>query len=240
MVMSIKRNEEYRSHPAYAQVSFSRVTGHFGKLYGSALSSHASAIMLRIAPSSVRHDLGQNWYCAEPTPYIEVYLSAAQFAELLTTMNAGQGTCCTVRQLRGEDVPPMPKDEQIEHERVMDAFKRDVSGLVDYLKAAQAEVGALLTSGKTVTAVDKKRIQAILAKTLMEVQSNAPFMVEQFQEAAEKVVTAGKAEMDAVVTHMVTKLGLEQLQAGRLSAERQRQEALDKLPPFDEIVKAGK
>ena len=85
--------DEILTHPSYGMVQFSRVTGGNCRLFGSALEGHNHRIELRIfeAEMHIDHDLHME------RPYgkgqiIEVALSAAQFAELLTTMNSSIST----------------------------------------------------------------------------------------------------------------------------------------------------
>jgi len=56
-------------------------------------------------------------------------LSAAQFAELLTTMNVGSGVPCT-RYIEGKRIQD-PPDMKLEVEKVQDSFKQDMKDLAE-------------------------------------------------------------------------------------------------------------
>jgi hypothetical protein len=213
--LPMKRNDEYQTHPSYGNASFHRITGQAGKLYGSALPDHHATVRLTISRSSFKHDLGRDWHHAS-NELIEVEFSAAQFAELLTTMNVGQGTCCTIRRIREgsqyAQVPGPPQDLQLEHERVSEAFREETDELVDRMRQDLEKVDQLLAKKGALTVKEKEQVRNILHKGLRHAREDAPFLVDQFQEATQKTVTAAKAEVDASLTAVVQKLGFEQLQ----------------------------
>lgn len=211
--MTDDKKPEYKSHPAYGSVVFHRVTGGVGRLYGSHLRDHTTSVRLSISRAQVKHDLSQDWHFASPADEIvEVELSYAQFAQLLTNMNVGNGTPCTIRHLNGKRIEPLPDDEKIEHEKIVDEFKEKINRLVDALKAGQLRVRELLSKKSALTKVEKEEIDHVLSVVVMEVGANAPFVVDQFQESAQKIVTEAKAEIDATITTAALKLGVECLQ----------------------------
>lgn len=199
-------------HPSYGTVRFSRVsTSGKTRLFGSSMSKHMSTILLTVREAERSHDLSRDWIHGHKE-IVEVELSAAQFAELLTTMNVGSGVPCTIRYRSDIGEIERPPDEEIEIDRVQTSFKDGLSDLRNWIKKQQEDLGELLDK-RALNKEDKKKIKWILDKTMQEVESNWPFVVDQFNEATEKVVTAAKSEVDAFVTHVVQKTGLKQLEA---------------------------
>lgn len=206
-------SDRITEHPSFGQVQFTRITGGHSRLYGSSIRKHGSSIMLTIRRSEPQYDLGRSWFFGREA-LIEVELSAAQFAELLTTMNIGSGVPCTIKTMwvdgRYEQIKPPPDDEPLEHERVAQEFANDgkyarsINGALD---DAQATVDAML-AGKSLRKADLKTVQAKLRKARQEVTANLPFMLGQFREAAEKVKTTVMAEADAWLTSVVQRAGL--------------------------------
>jgi hypothetical protein len=86
-----------------------------------------------------------------------------------------------------------------------------MAGVVARVKEDKKELAALLEK-KTLTKADKERIMWIVGRVEQHVESNAPFMVSQFEEAAEKVVKHAKAEVDAFITHNVIAEGIRAIQ----------------------------
>jgi len=205
-------DEEIETHPAYGQVGISRVTGH-AKLYGSALDHHQSFIRLGIRHSERHHSLYRDWHFGKDT-IVEVELSHAQFAEMITTPNVGTGVPCTIVFHTTKPgpgmVPSIADSMQTEAEKVVEGFKEGQAEIVERLKKQVTEGYALLDK-KAINKGDRDALREILDFVIREVESNRPFAVSQFQEAAEKVVTQGKAEIEAFTTMAVQSLGLKKL-----------------------------
>lgn len=205
-----EEKEEWINHPSFGQVNFSRVSGRVS-LYGSHVDFLDHFISLRIHQSQVKHDLNRDWYHAN-NEIIEVFLSPAQFAELLTTMNYGGGVPCTIRSRDGKYIKQREEKLPSEANKIKDDFEERVKGFV-------AEVGQLVREGKELlskknrlTKCDREKLEGIIDKVDREIGSNWTFAVESFQEAAEKVVTESKAEIEAMLSGIVQDLGTRALQ----------------------------
>lgn len=204
--------ERVQRHPAFVQVSFSRTTGSY-KLYGSALLKHEGAIVLTVVESDQHHTLGRDWHMGHGRRKIEVAMSAAQFAEAITAMNVGSGVPGTLQVFDGLPIPQIPFDHETESSRVIEAFREKVAKSASALSKLADEAHEIL-SKKSLTVADRKHIQDVLNRAAMEIGSNAPFYVESFEEAAEKVVTSAKAEVEAFVMSAVQRTGLAALADG--------------------------
>lgn len=217
----MSRDEEREDHPSYGMIGFYRTAGNPGRLFGSPLKSHEHYVTLRISKGTRIHSLGYDrFHGGLRGEIIEVMMSAGQFSELLTTMNVGSGVPCTIQYLLGEKVPSPPDEAELEVEKVRKGFKKDMQNVVAQIKEDKKELAALLEK-KTLTKADKEKIMWMLGRVEQHVESNAPFMVSQFEEAAEKVVKHSKAEIDAFITHNVMAEGL------RAIKERAEQKALE-------------
>lgn len=204
----MSRDEEREDHPSYGMIGFYRTTGNPGRLFGSPLKNHEHYVTLRVSKGTRIHSLGHDrFHGGLRGEIIEVMMSAGQFSELLTTMNVGSGVPCTIQYLLGEKVPSPPDDAELEVEKVRKGFKKDMQGVVAQIKEDKKELASLLEK-KTLTKADKEKIMWMLGRVEQHVESNAPFMVSQFEEAAEKVVKHSKAEIDAFITHNVVAEGL--------------------------------
>jgi len=202
--------EEHETHESYVMVQFSRRQGNPGRLFGSSLRYHESYVTLKVARAERVHSLGYDKYHAGSRgDVVEVDLSAAQFAELLTTMNVGSGVPATLRYVNGQKVAD-PPDVALEVEKVREGFKQDMGKLAAKCKDDIREVEELLGK-KSFTQSDREVILKKFRKVMMEVESNTPFMLSQFEEATEKVVQHAKAEVDAFVSHNVMAEGLRSL-----------------------------
>jgi hypothetical protein len=206
-------DEEIYEHESYGMVGFHRVSHGPGKsrLFGSSITKHYSTVMLRIRPAQMSHHLSSDHYFGKSRTHIEVELTATQFAELLTTMNVGDGVPCTVRRLNGKlmEDPPGIRPEA---ERVRDGFGQKMIDLTTRTRAAKRRVMEILAAKKAPNKHDRREIAEAFEQVVQELESNIPFVADQFQEATDRIVTAGKAEIDSFVTTMVQTTGLTQLQ----------------------------
>lgn len=207
--LNMSRKDE-ETHPSYGLVQFNRVTGTGGgRLFGSHLADHHTTIRLQISKAAKSHDLSQNWFMPRGQ-MIEVELSAAQFAELLTTMNYGSGVPCTIRRVNNEGVEPPPPESALEHEQIRKGFKKRMDEMTKDLKTASVEVDEIMDKDY-INKDDRAKVKTTFKMFIQEIRQNMPFALEQFEESAEKVVTHAKAEVEAFVHNVITKAGLDKL-----------------------------
>jgi hypothetical protein len=214
--MSENDDDEFeREHPSYGLVRIARVTGGPGarNLFGSPLARHYGTIRLSIGTAKWIHSLHHDRYQGSLRgEHIEIEMSAAQFADMITSLNMGSGTPCTLRYLAGVEVPS-PPDHATEAEHIRDNF----AGALDKYKA---KVRAYRKKIEDLTGKlsDKARKEIKIALDVIEDQlgDNVPFVVRQFQEATTRITSAAKAEVDAFVTGVVRAAGLEAIAGGKL------------------------
>lgn len=207
-----RRDETVIKNDAYGQVQFSRISGGNQVLYGSAMKQHGTKIELSIKRSELIHDLSYDRYHPKEE-LIRVVLSAAQFAELLTTMNYGSGIPCTITRVNNESVPPLNQKTPTETDRIETGFQERCQGLVDKLRGRVNKARDILSKSR-VNKGDRQEVTEVLDWVMREVASGIPYVETSFKEAAERVKTAAKAEVDAFMSHAITTAGLEKLSGG--------------------------
>jgi hypothetical protein len=205
-------HEEFR-HPSFGMIHVVRHTGLQDSLFGSSIQKHFSTIVIEIKAGVRFHDLSRDWYMGEKM-VCQVEMSHAQFAEMITTPNTGSGVPCTIRYTRDgkfvrvENPPP----QVVETEKVKINFRKISAGFVKKISKARDETAELLLGKKAPSKEARQRAVNILDCIITELASNEPFRVDQFSEAAEKVVVAAKAEIDGFVTRAIMATGLKELQ----------------------------
>ena len=193
------------THPAFAQVNVSRVTGQ-RFLYGSDFTHH-NYLTLTIKKSEVRRSLSHEWFFGNGD-IIEVAMSEAQWATMISTLNVGDGTPCTLTRLDCKSIP------EIEPTHVAaDDFKDEVS-----IKSKEAArlVDATIAKVEAELNLSQKKKKAILAplvKLRQELGANLPFVVETFGKHMETQVEKAKIEVSSYVQGAISRAGLEALQA---------------------------
>lgn len=213
------KGTERREHPAMGNLAFSRCTGRV-KLHGSALEHHDEFISMTVCHANVDHHLGRDWHHAlSGRPVLEVRMSHAQFAQAITGMNIGAGVPCTLGYINGDAIPLLPWDQPTESTKVVEAFKREVAMKVAAMRVEVDRLRALLDQ-KTVTKGERMEAIGAVERFARLYDDSAPFMVDSFSEAAEKVVTHAKAEVEAFAHRVMIETGTKVL---REQAEEQRQ-----------------
>lgn len=197
---------EVYSHPSFAQIGACRVSGR-ASLYGSDFN-HQNYVSIRIAKSVLRRSLSNDWMHADLTPYIEVNLSEAQWANFVTCMNIGGGTACTLRYLGREEIPGLPDPASRK-----DQFKKEARATcAEALKRIDdlcATVEAMTISKKAKDELIKAARSAGASMT-----SSLPFVLDQFGEHMELTVEKAKTEINAYVTQNVMRAGLQAIAGG--------------------------
>lgn len=213
----MKDDQEVDTHESYGMVAMNRVTGTRRNLFGSHLKEHSSTIRIVVRRGQRVFNNGEDYYMSsDRRPIVELELSAAQFSELITSMNVGDGVPCTLLSVNGELVasPPVAKTQA---ERVRSKFREKMESIGESLRENLSEIDSILAK-KIVNSGDKKKIRNIFSSFMTEIQSNIPFVLEQFEESAEKIVTHSKQEVDAFVRQIFIAAGIKSVkdQEGKL------------------------
>ncbi len=202
---------EKKEHPSYGMIGLSHITCSGGvPMFGSSIK-HDRWITLRIKRADVERGLKQNRYHGNET-LIEVSLSAAQFAEFITTPNLGDGIPCTLNRVNGETMPPPPYKghNEIFNEELNDDFKKAMEDS-DYLVDEAEE---MLSSKGPMKVADKKILLGKIRSLVQHIKSNMPFLHKQFTRSMDKTVSVAKAEVEHFYTSTVMRLGIKAIEEG--------------------------
>jgi len=174
--------------------------------------NNSNWISLRVYQAKDEEKYGEvRQYTKSRHPIVEVDLSAAQFAELLTTMNIGSGVPCTIKSVQGKRIDQSPLDND---DKPLDIgkkfFEKNAKEFTENLVRKTDSYLKDLENMK-ISKKDKAKMESILSGIKTEITSNMPFYVTIFEETTKKVMSESKAEIDAFVTGGIVKAGLEAL-----------------------------
>jgi hypothetical protein len=205
------KDRVYETHPSFGTMGFFRTqsSGRGPRLFQSH-TDNSTFIHLVIKHAEVCHDLGRDWVHGNKT-IVDVAISAAQFAELLTTMNIGEGIPCTITQLGGDSIPPPPAKETVAA-KVRNAFRKEVQDAMEGLEDKRKEIQEML-SKPSLNKADRELLSRKMNELVNLFSSHAPFMFDSFEEAVEKTVVGAKAEVDAFLTTAIHQAGLDHLRS---------------------------
>lgn len=202
--------EEYLTHPSYGMIQFSRQQGTT-RLFASDIT-HETTISLRIWQGQVKRYLHREWYMAENnSPIIDVTLSETQFATLLTTMNVGFGSPCTIRYREGVGNIYLEEFHETKRElfdKELQKKCREVGGTLDTLIAA---IDTLKMTKK-----DADVLRKLAEEAKRDISQNMPYIQKSFNEAMDDTEADAKAAVEGFISHAIVKLGLDAVTAKSL------------------------
>lgn len=186
------------THPAFAQISASRVSGH-ANLYGSDFK-HQHYMTVKIMKSQLHRDLNRDWYFGR-NEYIEVALSESQWATFVSAPNVGSGVPCTLQHRDGKRIPGIPSvDKSADYKKDMD---RDLSDAIADIDALLVEIDGLGLSAKKTAS-----IKATAQRARKSLDDSVPFVAEQFAEYMEDTVEKGKQEIHGYMQNVIHRAGI--------------------------------
>jgi len=160
--------------------------------------------------SEIERDLTRDMYFAcSRLPVMKLRLSAIQFAELITSMNVGDGVPCTIEMINQVPVAPIQEHES-RKDYVHRKFKDRMTQFAKLIKDKQTKAKELVKK-KTLSKEDVRDLSMHLDWLTTEIQSNIPFFMECFQETMDDVVMEAKLEVESAIQHKINVMGLSEL-----------------------------
>jgi hypothetical protein len=191
------------THPAFAQISASRVSGS-ANLYDSDFS-HQNFMTITIRKSELHRSLSNDWHVAKDE-LIQVALSEAQWATFVSSPNNGSGVPCTLNHFQGMPVPELPPPSDSREQ-----FKQEMNETVLQI---QSELNSLVGSlgeplGKTKVAALRKQLDSLA----YQLTGSTQFVASQFDEHIERTVEKAKVEVNAYVTNVIHRTGIDAIKS---------------------------
>jgi hypothetical protein len=206
------RDEE--THESYALISFSRVTGGLGPLYGTPIEAR-SGVRLMITESSRVFNGVSGERFVDGKIILEAMLSEMQFAELITTMNVGMGTPMTLDLVREGAMKQCekPPPQESEAKRIKEAFEAQVAAKTATLKSVRRRIRKLLAESK-ISEKRKEQIDNEIFQFTRLFEDSAPFMMKQFERSTVEAVADAKASISSHARAVAEATGLRYLAEG--------------------------
>lgn len=195
-------------HDAFGMVSFSRWTSGSAHAFVGSKIRHDRGITLRVQEAEQHLNLNREWWFPTKT-IVELNLSEAQFAELITSLNAGSGVPCTLQHYtkNGKFIKASEPVFEAEADKISGEVKADLAEIDQKLSEALASVDAILKQ-PSIRKKDMEHIREALRVAASVMSSSVPFAVDQFIRALEQAVTSAKADIEQFAQHRASALGL--------------------------------
>ncbi len=208
--------EKSTTHPSYGTITLSRVTSSHGmNLFGSSIK-HNSCIALRINRAELIRDYNADRAYGNDQ-IIEIRMSPVQFAEFVMSAGIGEGTPCTISWLKDEGMIPPPIGES-KREQFVNEFAEDVVKVGKRLDAVMAKLDTMVEQ-PSVSKAERKELREMVRMARQDIVSNMPFVARQFNEQMDKTVHEAKGEVEAFVSGVIQRSGLDAIKRGQISLE---------------------
>ena len=185
---------EDEAHPAFGLAVVTRSQGTARALFQSDVM-HRDTIRLSIHRAVRNRSLNRDW-THSTTELIEVEMSLSQWGALVSSVGLGSGVPVTIRRTENESrIPELP------HESRIALNLSEVDGAVG--KLLEEAEGSLAALNEAIE--QKKGAKAIREAmrthkfTLENARGNARFAVTSLSEAAEKVVSQARVDIESSI-----------------------------------------
>lgn len=198
--------ETVETHPAYGMIGASRISSTPGHYLNGTDFQHRHFISISIRKAVKHRNLSNDWNFANEE-LVEVYVSEAQWAAFVSSMNVGNGVPCTLSRFDGNAIPAIEacvskKDE----------FKSEIA---NHFKEALSEIDQLLQSvqDSSASAKVKNEVASRVNMIRNKIVGGAEYVPDQFEEHMERKTEAAKCEANAYLLNAVQRAGLTALGA---------------------------
>lgn len=180
--------------PYMVTVKAARIQGN--KVLFDSEHRHQNYITLSINSATRERGLSHDWIHGH-REIIQVAMSEAQWAAMISSLNFGSGVPATLQHMKGERIeqPELPEDK-IEH------FSNEmVEAITDVIARIEE-----LQKGK-----HTKATKFELGVIVSHLRSNIPFVADSFDKHMEERVEKAKTEIEAHMNNAVQRAGLDAL-----------------------------
>lgn len=194
------------THPSFGSISLDNVSGRH-ELFMSSVE-HLHFVALTICKAEHHRDL--HYDRVHPgKELIRVLMTPVQLGELLTNMNNGSGTPCTIQRVwEGDEYKTLPDPPQLTKKATyVEEFKKDVEKISKDLDAA-LKMAQAMEAKPSVTKGERKEMTDKIEALTRNIQSNLPFILDMFNENVEKVTAEAKNEVEQYRRDMIHRLGM--------------------------------
>lgn len=186
-------------HPTYGLARLSRsYSNKAHNLFGSGIK-HANVIRLQISTAEINRTLNTESIMQDKA-IIEIEMSEAQFANMITSFNQSDGTPVTITRREGEgllgECPWVSKQEQYSKD-----FQQEMANFRHSMQLEVAKAKTILESGKAPNKGERQIILDSLSTLTNKLSSSLPFVADQFADQMERTVQDAKSEIEALFTY---------------------------------------
>lgn len=226
-----KHSETIQSHPAFGLVKTSRVHTTGIRLFDSELDHHEYIVIgIYEAEMVIGEDIPTPRRSSERRrPIVEFQLSQAQWAAMVSSFGVGDGVPCTIsyRSLgHAERLPDITEQKSI-RDKFESQIETTTTKEIEKIKDEVDRLGDLVKKGRA----GKRELEDVytsLRAATVNLPSNLSFATKLMQESMDKIVSSGKAEVEAYISGAAMRAGMIELCERQNDLDISIQKLLDK------------
>lgn len=204
-------DDKITEHPSFGAITVSRISGET-YLFGSD-AKHRNYVRVEINTADSRRNYSEDRHMARKQ-LVTIDMTFEQWAVFISSFGIGMGTPCTLRRIMGKQVEEVPEPEAFTS-KFQDDLKETMKDATTELDAALVRLReALLPGNKTLGKKELGELLKNIEHAVMQVQSNIPFVEEQFNETMEKKIAKVLVEVEGTVAAALRDAGLDALRIG--------------------------
>lgn len=226
-----KYGETVQSHPAFGLVKTSRVHTTGIRLFDSELKHH-EYIEIGIYEAEMELDREHprpRRSRDKRRPIVEFRLSQAQWAAMVSSFGIGEGVPCTLSYRCFGDTERLPDiaEQQSVRDKFESQIKASASKEIERIGEEVARLGELAKKGKA----GKRELEDVytsLQAAVSNLPGNLSFATKLMQESMDKIVSSGKAEVEAYISSAAMRAGMAEMIDGSADLQINLQRLLEK------------
>jgi hypothetical protein len=176
------------THPAFGVIQANRVSSSPpGQVLFDSDIRHQHFVKLTISEADRERDLNHDWVYEGKT-LIEVWMSEAQWAQMVSSMNSSPTSVTLRRRETEHDLPGLPFDSRLElsHTETRNAAHRMMEGVKEAMAAYKENKSA--------------QNLRLLEAAIRNSEANVEFAAESLTEHSETVVAKARTDIEAFVS----------------------------------------
>lgn len=193
-------DNEKQTHPSFGVVNLAKWQSSQSQTFFGSDLQHNHGITLSISRAELKRDIAHDWIFGREV-LVSVDMTYTQFTEMIASFNEGSGVPVTIRQTETERNIPLP-----EFQSKRDLFEKDFNSINnEFLK----KIDDIVEEAKN------RNYPKIFVQQLevlrLHMESNVPYVADQFTKCMDRAVADAKNEIEAYADTTIHRLGMEKL-----------------------------
>lgn len=203
------------THPSYGLIGVSRVSGQSALFDSDVKHQHFISVRIKNAHRVID---GTHEFVAGDAAIVEIHMTEAQFAQMITQPNHGDGVPCTIHYSAGDKGeswlhpswgtrPEPPAPERFEAKFHQEASAR-AKIITDNLAQLEKALDSILSGETKANKGTLNDLKAKVSSARMQIEQNIPYVLEVAAEQLEKKISSAVVEFESYVAQSLQARGL--------------------------------